>query len=158
MLDCIVAPTGNEIVICTIFVYTCIIPIGAPTRFLFWGTCMPMDFPTSGHRSSFTWLQTRITKTKKVILDRGTDLIRWQSESHQFLVVTGHHFWRPHALGIFCNKILCSYSQPSSVRITMFANLRDEINNCFFEGNESAQKLLAEFARDGGQESCGWSC
>jgi len=27
----------------------------------------------------------------------------------------------------------------------MFANLRDEINNCFFEGNESAQKLLAEF-------------
>ena len=48
MLDCIVVPTGNEIVICTIFVYTCIIPIGAPTRFLFWGTCMPMDFPHRG--------------------------------------------------------------------------------------------------------------
>ena len=29
-------------------------------------------------------------------------------------------------------------------RVTMFAQVQVDINNCFYEGNETAQKLLAE--------------
>ena len=46
--------------------------------------------------------------------------------------VTGHHLWRPNALRI-CNRILCLYHQPACAHITMFAQVKVDINTCFMK-------------------------
>ena len=54
-------------------------------RFLFWGLVISihvwMWITASGHRSSFTWFQCEYVK---VILDRGTDSVRWRQYLHQW--------------------------------------------------------------------------
>ena len=117
-------------------------------RFLFWGLVISihvwMWITASGHRSSFTY---GFNVSMKVILDRGTDSVRWRQYLHQ---------WHSYSLSLGTISEDQTHSESaieSCVYITsqlvlkslcLHRLVKNDINNCFYEGNETAQKLLAE--------------
>ena len=98
--------------------------IGAPIQFHIWFQCEYEGHFGWGHR--FSSMATIFAPMTFIFF------------------VTGHHLWRPNALRI-CNRILCLYHQPACAHITMFAQvLKRRHQHLLYEGNETAQKLLAE--------------
>ena len=92
-----------------------------------------MWITASGHRSSFTY---GFNVSMKVILDRGTDSVRWpntQSAIESCVYITG---------------------QLVLIKPCLHRLVKDDINNCFYEGNVTAEKLLAEMEQVQDAKSC----